>query len=163
MSTNFKLIVLMGFFLNASCKNEFKQNISSSPIQVEFTKEGELSFFKQESDSLIAEFDIEISKTEYETQRGLMDRYSMESNQGMLFIFPDAQPRSFFMKNTYIPLDIIYLDSNGKIVSFQENAEPLNESSLPSHLPAKYVFEINGGMVQSLNLEIGDKIEFKEH
>lgn len=163
MSNNLKLVLLAILILTVSCEINPKQNQSSTPIKVEFTKEGELYFFKRESDSLIAKFDIEIAKTDYETQRGLMDRYTMKSNQGMLFIFTNTQPRSFYMKNTYIPLDIIYLDSDGKIVSFQENAKPLDETSIPSQVPAKYVFEINGGMVQSLNLEIGDKIEFKEY
>jgi uncharacterized membrane protein (UPF0127 family) len=163
MSNNLKLVLLAILILTVSCEINSKQNQSSTPIKVEFTKEGELYFFKRKSDSLIAKFDIEIAKTDYETQRGLMDRYTMKSNQGMLFIFTNTQPRSFYMKNTYIPLDIIYLDSDGKIVSFLENAKPLDETSIPSQVPAKYVFEINGGMVQSLNLEIGDKIEFKEY
>ena len=162
MSSNFKYLLFIGVILCTSCKKDTPQNQSSTPIQVEFTKEGELSIFKQDSDSLIAQFDIEIAKTEYETQRGLMDRYSMKSNQGMLFIFPNSQPRSFYMKNTYIALDIIYVDSAKKIASFQENAKPLDESSLPSNAPAQYVFEINGGLVQSLSLQVGDRIDFIE-
>jgi uncharacterized membrane protein (UPF0127 family) len=156
----FRYAIIASFIALTSCKKETQQ--TSSPIEVEFIKEGELSLFKQTSDSLIVQFDIEIAKTEYETQRGLMDRYKMKDNQGMLFIFSDVQPRSFYTKNTYIPLDIIYLDANGSIVSFQENAKPLDETSLPSRLPAKYVFEINGGLVQSLNIAVGDNMKFTE-
>ena len=67
--------------------------------------------------SLIAKFDIEIADDEYETQTGLMNRKSMKNDNAMLFIFPDMQMRAFYMKNTLIPLDIIYLDNNNTIVS----------------------------------------------
>ncbi len=89
-----------------------------------------------------------------------MYRTSMEENQGMLFIFSAEFPRNFYMKNTYIPLDIIYLDQHKKIVSFQENAVPLNEEGLPSEIPAMYVLEVNAGMAEKWLLEIGDTISF---
>ena len=72
------------------------------------------------------------------------------------------QMRSFYMKNTLITLDIIYLDDNNIIVSIQENAEPLDEATLPSGFPAKYVLEINGGLSQQLNIEVGDKMSFSK-
>jgi len=78
----------------------------------------------------------------------------------MLFIFPDIRMRSFYMKNIYIPLDIIYLDSDKHIVSIQENAKPLDETSLPSLFPAQYVLEINAGLSEKLNLKVGDNMEF---
>ena len=137
-------------------KNEFK------PIAVTFKKEGELSLFKGETDSLIAKFDIEIADNDYERQRGLMDRRSMKENHAMLFIFPNMQLRSFYMKNTYIALDIIYIDDANKIVSIQKNAKPLNETSLPSKAPAKYVLEIKGGLSDQLGIAEGDRIDFSK-
>jgi len=89
-----------------------------------------------------------------------MHRGSMENNQAMLFIFPNIQMRSFYMKNTIIPLDIIYLDENKKVVSIQKNAKPMDETSLPSSAPAKYVLEINGGLSDELNIVEGDSIAF---
>jgi len=68
--------------------------------------------------------------------------------------------RSFYMKNTYISLDIIYLDKDNVIVSIQENTKPLDETSLPSNFPAQYVLEINGGLSQKWSIGIGDKIVF---
>lgn len=141
----------------SSCKKEQKV---IQPIKIEFKKEGELSLFKAETDSLIATFNIEIAETDYERQRGLMDRKSMKDDQAMLFIFPDIQMRSFYMKNTYITLDIIYLDNSNKVVSIQKNAKPLDESSLPSTAPAKYVLEINGGLTDKLFITEGDSIVF---
>lgn len=143
--------------LSSSCKEEKK---IIKPTEVTFKKEGELSLFKAETDSLIAKFNIEIADNEYETQTGLMDRKSMKDTNAMLFIFPDMQLRSFYMKNTLIPLDIIYLDNNNTIVNIQENAKPLDEASLPSGSPAQYVLEINGGLSQQLNIEVGDKMSF---
>ncbi|TJY37251.1 DUF192 domain-containing protein [Pontimicrobium aquaticum] len=143
--------------LIVSCKEDKK---IITPTKVTFKKEGELSLIKAENDSVIAMFDIEIADNEYETQTGLMNRKSMKDSNAMLFIFPDMQMRAFYMKNTLIPLDIIYLDNNKTIVSIQENAKPLDESSLPSGSPAQYVLEINGGLSQKLNIQVGDKMTF---
>lgn len=158
-----KSLIILGLssllLLFTSCKKEEK---TIAPLEIVFKKEGELKLFKTEGDSLIAAFDIEIADNEYETQRGLMDRKSMRDNQAMLFIFPDMRMRSFYMKSTLISLDIIYLDDNNTIVSIQENAKPLDETSLPSDAPAKYVLEINGGLSKQLNIVAGDKMQFSK-
>lgn len=146
------------FLLTISCKKESKQEIKTETIS--FTKEGELMLFKSITDSIIANFDIEIAETEYETQTGLMYRESMEDNQGMLFVFNDVAQHSFYMKNTQIPLDIIYLDENRKITSFQKNTKPFDETGLPSQVPVKYVLEINAGLSDKLRLQIGDSITY---
>lgn len=151
---------LVSFSINSSCKED-KKIIKTT--EVPFTKEGELTLFKAPSDSLVSILDIEIADTEYDTQTGLMYRNSMKEHQGMLFVFPDERPRSFYMKNTRFALDIIYLDQSKSIVSFQENAQPLNESSLPSHVPAMYVLEVNAGLVSKWRLEVGDKMEFSKN
>ncbi|PNQ73419.1 hypothetical protein C1T31_07870 [Hanstruepera neustonica] len=140
-----------------SCKDEPK---TVSQKKVTFKKEGELQILKASNDSLIKILDIEIADNEFETQTGLMYRESMNENHGMLFVFDDSRPRSFYMKNTRFPLDIIYLDDKKTIVSFQENAQPLNENSLPSNAPAKYVLEVNAGLVKQWNLQVGDKITY---
>ncbi|WP_250432888.1 DUF192 domain-containing protein [Hanstruepera flava] len=145
------------FTATTSCKEEKK---SVKQTKVSFKKEGELQLMKAVNDSVIAELDIEIADNDYETQTGLMYRESMEVNRGMLFIFPDSRPRSFYMKNTKIPLDLIYLDTDKTVVSFQENAKPFDESSLPSNAPAKYVLEVNAGLVKQWHLEVGDKMIF---
>lgn len=151
------LILSSLLLILTSCKEDKKV---IKPIEIKFKKEGELSLFKSTSDSLIAKFDIEIADDEYETQTGLMHRKSMTNNNAMLFIFPDMQMRAFYMKNTYIPLDIIYLDKDSLIVSIQENAKPLDETSLPSGVPAQYVLEINGGLSQQWSIAVGDKMVF---
>lgn len=144
-------------FPATSCKEETKH---VKQKKVTFKKEGELKLLKASNDSLIKKIDIEIADNEFETQTGLMYRDSMKENHGMLFVFPDSKPRSFYMKNTRFPLDIIYLDEKETIVSFQENAQPLNENSLPSNASAKYVLEVNAGLVKKWELVVGDKITY---
>lgn len=147
-------------FLQTSCKEEPKKALETTPIT--FTKEGELSIFKKEGDSLITTLDIEIAESEYETATGLMYRKSMEEKQGMLFIFPDVAMHSFYMKNTEFPLDLIFIDENLAIVSFQKDAQPFNETSLSSKLPIKYVLEINAGLADQWGIMVGDRITYKE-
>ena len=142
-----------------SCKKENNQVSKNTPIT--FKKEGELSLYRT-PDSLLKTLDIEIADNDYETQTGLMYRNSMESNQGMLFIFEDSRPRYFYMKNTHIPLDLIYINENRKIVSTQLNAKPYDETSLPSNANAKYVLEVNAGLFDQWNLKVGDSIAFSK-
>lgn len=151
-------ILLFTFFSN--CKDD-NASIVKDKVEVSFTKEGTLQLIKANSDSIVKTIEIEIADNEYETQTGLMYRTKLGMNQGMLFIFPDVSYRSFYMKNTKIPLDIIYIAEDKTIVSFQKNAKPLDETSLPSDAPAKYVLEINGGLSDEWQLEVGDKIDFK--
>jgi uncharacterized protein len=92
-----------------------------------------------------------------------MHRGSMQNNQAMLFIFPDVKTRSFYMKNTLISLDIIYIDDTQKVVSIQKSAKSMDETSLPSKAPAKFVLEINGGLSEKLNIAEGDSISFSKN
>lgn len=152
--------ILKGFFIIllicSACKEKKTEEIKTAIIG--FTKEGELSIFKR--DSLLVNLDIEIAETDYETETGLMYRESMEEKQGMLFIQDEFKVQNFYMKNTQISLDLVFIDENLKIVSFQEKAKPFDESSLSSQVPAKYVLEINAGLAEKWLLEVRDSISF---
>lgn len=150
--------LILGLSL-VSCKNEDASK--ETPMAVSFTVEGKAELFKHDTDSLFARFDVEFAKSEYETQTGLMYRSSMAPERGMLFIFNNEQPRYFYMKNTQIPLDIIYLSANKEVVSFVKNTEPFNEETLPSNEPAMYVLELNAGLIDQLNIDIGDRLEYQ--
>jgi uncharacterized membrane protein (UPF0127 family) len=104
-------------------------------------------------------FKVEIADDDPEREHGLMNRPSMPRDHGMLFEFPDEQERSFWMHNTYIPLDIIYIDHTGKIVSIQANATPFSETPLPSYGAATGVLELNGGQAAELGIEAGDVVK----
>ncbi|WP_420601548.1 DUF192 domain-containing protein [Flagellimonas sp.] len=156
----FFALIIFSAFIIVSCKSEPKKEIKTESIS--FTKEGELTVSKSETDEIVANFDIEIAESEYETQTGLMYRESMENNQGMLFVFDDVAMHSFYMKNTQIPLDIIYIDENLKIVNFQKNAKPFDETGLSSGVPIKYVLEINAGLSDQLGLMVGDSVSYNK-
>ncbi|MGB7392996.1 MAG: DUF192 domain-containing protein [Pricia sp.] len=144
----------------SSCKDNPKKVIKTT--EVAFEKEGNLTIFASESDSIITSLDIEIADNDYETETGLMYRKGMADDQGMLFVFPDQTMHSFYMKNTEFPLDIIFIKNDLKIASFQENAQPLSESSLSSRVPIQYVLEINAGLVKEWGLKVGDSISYSK-
>ncbi|WP_246067759.1 DUF192 domain-containing protein [Changchengzhania lutea] len=152
--------ILIIFLLSGSvhsCKEDKK---AVKQTEVTFKKEGELTLYKITTDSTKVTLDIEIADTEYDVQTGLMYRNSMQNTQGMLFVFPDVRERFFYMKNTRIPLDLIYINDNKKVVSFQKNAQPLNEDSLPSNVPAQFVLEVNAGLVDTWGISVGDTIDY---
>jgi uncharacterized membrane protein (UPF0127 family) len=160
-ATKYLLLSILAISFFGSCKKEPKKVIKTEPIT--FTKEGELTISKQKVDTLITKLDVEFAETEYETQTGLMYRTSMEDNQGMLFIFEDERMHSFYMKNTEIALDIIFLKSDLTIASFQENTQPLNENGLSSQVPIQYVLEVNAGLAEKWLLEVGDKVAYHKN
>jgi uncharacterized membrane protein (UPF0127 family) len=83
----------------------------------------------------------------------------MAEQVGMLFVFPDNEPRSFWMKNTYLPLDIIYLDPNLKVGSIVKNAQPLSLTKRTSEGPAKYVVEVRSGLADKWGIKKGSVLE----
>jgi len=107
-------------------------------------------------------FDIEIADTEVKRVKGLMNRYKMDTNQGMFFIFDREDVQSFWMKNTYLSLDMLFISADYRIVDIYENAFPLSESLITSEARAKYVLELLGGTVKKNSVNIGDVVEIVE-
>lgn len=141
-----------------SCKTEEKKTVK--PIKISFKKEGELFFIKN-TDTL-KQIDIELAESDYEQQTGLMHRDNMKMNQGMLFIYEDERPRpNFYMKNTKIPLDLIYINSNYNVVEINRNAKPLDESPIRAQKPAKYVLEVKAGFAEMFNITDSISIYYK--
>ncbi|MDO5104728.1 DUF192 domain-containing protein [Capnocytophaga sp.] len=164
LALGFVALAALAYVIPSFVSNENQsityQEVEIKAPEIEFTKEAEVSIFK--GDNLLKTIDVEFADTPEETALGLMYRKSMQENQGMLFIFSDEEMRSFYMKNTEIPLDIIYLDKDKKVVSIAKNAKPFDETSLPSEAPAMYVLEINGGLSDKWGIEKGDFIEVKK-
>ncbi len=106
-------------------------------------------------------FQAEIADTPEKLARGLMFRRCLKDGYGMLFVFPDEEVRSFWMKNTLIPLDMIFLNSDRQVVDLFASVPPCRRDPCPSYtsaLPARYVLEIAGGLAAKLKLQVGDKI-----
>lgn len=107
------------------------------------------------------QFKVELALTPDEQAMGLMFRESLPPEAGMLFVFGQEAPRSFWMKNTRIPLDILYFDAALRLVSVAEHARPCAVRSCPgypSEGPARYVLELNAGQASELGLERGDEL-----
>jgi len=103
-------------------------------------------------------FQVEVAADDASRERGLMDRRYMAADHGMLFEFDRDAPVAFWMKNTYIPLDMIFIAPSGVVTHIAANAEPLSERIVPSGGPCVAVLELNGGTAASIGLKIGDKI-----
>jgi len=107
-------------------------------------------------------FSVELADTQDKRALGLMFRDSMPDDHGMLFVFPGETRRSFWMKNTRIPLDIFYFDSHLTLVSVAENTPPCRTPECPTYPsdgPAKYVLELNAGKAAELGVKAGDVLE----
>lgn len=109
-------------------------------------------------------FVVEVANDHQSRAMGLMYRESMADDAGMLFIFPQPQPLAFWMKNTLIPLDILYFDQNRKLVSISERTPPCRNTTTrcpnyPSLKPAQYVLEINAGLSEKYGFKPGDELD----
>jgi uncharacterized membrane protein (UPF0127 family) len=103
-------------------------------------------------------FRLEVVATENARQLGLMYRTAMPADAGMIFVFRDAKEQKFWMKNTKIPLDIIYLDSAGRVVSVKQMA-PLDETGVQSDGPARFAIELNQGTAARVGVKAGNSID----
>lgn len=126
-----------------------------------FKTEGELYFLNQDSEDTLSKIAIEVADNEEERAQGLMHRSQMADTAGMLFIYNKAEPLSFWMKNTKIPLDIIYVDDNKEIVMIYKGMAPYSTEPVPSYKDAQYVIEVNGGYTTEHNIKEGDHIDFE--
>lgn len=129
-----------------------------SPSNSTYVKEGEVTFWKDGKKA--KKIDVEIAENDAERSKGLMFRPYIPDSVGMLFIFNESVPQGFWMKNTAISLDIIYVDENKKIVSIAKNTKPYSEESIPSLGNAQYVVEVNAGFTERNNIKSGDVISF---
>ncbi len=123
-----------------------------------FRKDGELVFSTKKK--VMKTISIEIAQTDATREQGLMYRKSMPDSCGMLFIFDGMQPLNFWMKNTHLPLDIIYVDDKFSIVSIAKNAVPFSEANIPSGKDAMYVVEVNAGFTEKYHILNGSIISF---
>ncbi len=110
------------------------------------TRQGSLTYF------------VEVARTAAERSQGLMYRKELPRDHGMLFDFGREQPVSFWMKNTPLSLDLLFIDGKGEIVRIAERAEPFSQDLIPSTRPVRYVLEIIGGSSESRGIRVGDRL-----
>lgn len=147
------LIVLLALSLSCATAGEFWQERDEQHVQSKLPL----------ADVVINDktIQVELATTRQTQSYGLMNRFILPENQGMLFVFEQTQPLSFWMKNTKIPLDILYFNEHGVLVDFAEAVPCLQDHcpSYPSKAPGKYVLEIGKGERKRLGIEIGDQLK----
>ncbi len=125
----------------------------------QFTKEGTLSITRAGRE--IVALDIEIADTREDITQGMMYRTQMAENRGMLFLMEDTKIQSFWMLNTLIPLDIIFLGEDRRIINIAADTPPKSIESVSSTAPARYVLEVNGGYAAKKGLQPGDLVSWE--
>jgi uncharacterized membrane protein (UPF0127 family) len=156
----FTIGIIIYHFSPGSNKTKYKGSLVN-PDEISFQKEGELVFIDNTNQEIIKEIDIEIAENTYERNQGLMYRYTMNDNKGMLFIYDNSGLRTMWMKNTYISLDIIFANEDYEIVSIYKNAIPLSINTISSYRDAIYVVEVVAGFCDKYRIKEGDKVRFK--
>ncbi len=105
-------------------------------------------------------YHVEIAADEAAREHGLMDRKKMAADHGMLFEFQQRGPVTFWMKNTYLPLDMLFIDEDGSVRAIKENATPMSQTLIPSGEPVVGVLELNAGQAARIGAKPGDKVIF---
>ena len=176
-ATIFSALIVSAFALvsvsGAQAQSDQKPLVIPPPIKVEqqrpnssvfYTKPAdayhfetdEISVMKADGEKLF--YDVELALTPTQQARGLMFRTEMEDNEGMLFVFHDVAMRSFWMKNTLIPLDMLFIHEDGTIHHIHHNAKPQDLTKITSKYPSKAVLELNGGAADKIGIKEGDKV-----
>lgn len=155
---NVIIIVLVLAVITASYFLFFKTKLSNEP---QWVKEGEVTFLNKDTKQQLAKIEVEVANNPTDRMQGLMYRSEMDENNGMLFIFDNMEMQSFWMKNTIISLDILFIDNKGVINTIHRNTTPYSEASLPSKLQSQFVVEVNAGYCKKHNINEGDLIEYK--
>ena len=122
------------------------------PLNTEFEAEGILDFLRPDS-TIITRIAIEFAETDQEQAQGLMHRRSLPDRGGMLFIDAVESMQSFWMRNTPIPLDILFVDADGEVVNIVKRTTPLSEEQIRSIAPAQYVVEVRGGFTDRYDID----------
>lgn len=144
-------VIVAAYFL-------FLRKSSNEP---KWVKEGEVTFLNKDEKKLISKIEVEVANNPTERMQGLMYRSQMDEDKGMLFIFDNLEMQSFWMKNTIMPLDIMFIDSKGVINTIHKHTTPYSEKSLPSKQKSQFVVEVNGGYSDRHGIKEGDLIEYK--
>lgn len=164
-------LIFLSFVLLVSCHHDTVKtadNITDTTtlaakkekVNPFFRKDGELRFAEARTYNEIVKIDIEVADDENERILGLMNRDSIPADAGMLFMMGVEEPQSFWMKNTKIPLDIIYVAADNSIVKICYNAVPYSLDNINSDYPAMFVVEVNAGFAKKYGLKPGDRIIF---
>lgn len=156
-------VLVIGIFLIYYLNDEnhkLPKTIVKKAAEPPFVEEGQLSFISKEKGDTIRQVAIEIADNNADRAKGLMYRNTMPDTRAMLFIFEQESKRSFWMKNTLMSLDILYVNKNKEIVTIYKHTQPYSENSIPSFKEAMYVVETIAGFCDKYQIKEGDLIVF---
>lgn len=154
-------VLIAVYFIYTKSDNKPVEQKMTAFDSFEFKKEGELTFLTS-NEKFITQIDIEIADDDESRTTGLMFRNKLEPQQGMLFVFDIERVQSFWMKNTVLPLDMIFVNKENVIVKIHKNTTPFSEQSYASLTPALYVVEVNAGFTDKFSIHEGDKIVWRK-
>lgn len=152
--------LFLNFYNPKKSKPKYSKPVVTAAAGPSFRKDGNLKIYRKQNEPIL--LDIEIAENEADRMQGLMYRHHLPENAGMFFIFEQEEIRSFWMKNTFISLDIIYINVDMEIVSIQKYTQPKSVYSLPSEKPARYVLEVNAGFTDKHGISPGDRIDIAD-
>ena len=147
------------FLINES-HDESKDFVERERSGPSFKKEGELFFLDNQSKDTLSTIFIEVADTYEKISRGMMYRNQLETNHGMLFVFEVEEQQSFWMKNTRISLDILFINNKFQIVHIARHTIPYSKDPIPSVKPARYVLEVNAGYCDNNSIDEYDYVQF---
>jgi uncharacterized protein len=133
-----------------------------SPLQASTLESFPIDTLTIKSKDAAHQFTVEVAKTSRQQSQGLMYRRKMAADAGMVFIYSSAKPISMWMKNTLIPLDMVFIGASGTISRIVERTTPMSQTIISSGGPAKAVLELNGGTASRMKLKIGDRVVLKD-
>ncbi len=154
------IAIILTVLLAACGQQQVASHQEDNRQPMEQDADGMLTFVGPDGREL-ASISIEIAETDPDREQGLMWRSEMAYHHGMLFIFKASGPRAFWMKNTYIPLDIIFVGKDKRVVHIAEDTTPLSRKIIGSPRPAMYVVEVNSGHARHHNIEEGTHIRWQ--
>lgn len=152
-----KKIAQLIYILILTCCAIFAQQLSDESIN----KEGKV-FFLDKGGNVIAAVDVKVADTEESREKGLMDKKLSDFSSGMLFVYQNVEPRTFWMRNTPSSLDIIFIGENSQVLKICRNTTPMSDKRCSSQFPVKYAVEVKAGFVEVFNIKEGTKFYWKK-
>lgn len=156
MASLFRLLALLLCFFGCPREGGKSGGVEPDPQGPHMVKASFVS-----PDGRISHFILEVAATPEQRARGLMFRKTLAPDRGMVFVFPFEEIQTFYMKNTYIPLDMIFIDATYTVVGVIENAEPLSTKLLSVEKPSKFVVELNATTAAKHGIVIGSRVSFE--
>lgn len=156
MYRSFLFFICLGII---ACSSPDKEEAAPTPPTRQLDFNAEIQFLRTDR-TLISEIKAAVADTDELRSTGLMDVYSLPDDAGMIFLFENNRPRSFWMANTPLSLDILFVNSDLEIVRIHRNTTPFSQESIESERPAKYVVEVNAGYTLRHDITEGHQIEF---